>query len=115
MNAQYLINLMEKAGIKITLDGDQLHVKSEDNLTKEDIHFLKTHKPELVEYLQSLPVLLIDEFGRRQCLSCDYWARARCNCPEHIGRDDWGRSFYYTPNSERWMRCEFHTLKNFDL
>jgi len=109
MSAKQIIEFLEKEGITLLLEGDDIAINYQHGLTSEDRDFIKLHKPELIEYLQNQPIPLINIYGQRQCLSCNYWAHNRCNLPLHIGKDDWGRLFYYTPNPLLWMRCKHHS------
>jgi len=109
MNAAQIINWLSEIDISIQLQGDNLLVDHKSPLTNSQVKYLKQHKPELVTHLKSLSIKIVDIYNRRQCLSCEWWALERCNHSYYISYNAWGETMYYTPDSEQWIRCKYHS------
>lgn len=98
--------------ITIEIRGNKLVVTPKDNLTDEDIYFIKTNRDAILMYLKNKNkghAPLVNIYGQRQCISCNYWRDCKCNHPEYTGHNHYGGTTHYTPDPKVWMRCKHHT------
>ena len=51
MNTAKAVQAIEKKGIALKIQGNKLNVKSPSRLSDEQVNFLKTHKQEIIQYL----------------------------------------------------------------
>jgi len=111
MDIQHIVEILKKENITLRLEGDNLRVAFKQPLTAEDIGFIKEHKPALVEHLKNQPVPSVDQYGRRQCQTCDQWTHDRCSHPFYTARTDYGQVTHYQPDPTQWVRCGHHSLQ----
>jgi len=109
MNAAQIINWFSEIDISIQLKDNNLLIDHKSPLTHDQIDYLKQRKPELVKHLKSVLVKTEDVYGRRQCLTCEYWELERCNHYYYKSHDAWGVELHYTPDPEQWTRCKHHS------